>query len=514
MAEEGETASTLDIPARISAVMAVAPDVPVVEYDGRWHTWADLQRVGSLLDAHWTDLPRDMPVAVVTRNRPSVVATILSFLARGRVVLLLNGMHPDAALASEIAELRPAMVVAGAEEWARPGLVSAVSAAEALGLAVADDLAEVDVAVAGEARRPGILETLGHDVALSLQTSGTTGPPKRIEMTYANLAASIQGVTQHYTGRGLGEVKLRPGVVIQMLPLGHTSALLSLTMMAIEGRRMTLLDRFEPKKWAQAVRQHQVAVSGLPPAAIASVLDAEIPPDWLASLKAVRSGTAPLDPAIADAFTSTYGIPVIQAYGATEFQGVASWSLADFKKYGAEKSGSVGRSHPGVELQTVDPDTGEPQERGQTGVLEIRSAQSAGNRAHEWVRTSDLARLDGDGFLWILGRVDDVINRGGFKVDAGEVAQVLRQHSLVQDAVVVGAPDRRLGSIPVALVESSAKPAPSEAELRDWVRQHLEAPMVPVRVGVVAALPRNATMKVPVPAVLAALGLGEDGPST
>lgn len=501
------SAGSLDIPARISAVMAIDPLAPAVEYDECWFTWGDLVRVGSALETRLASLAPSAPVAVVTRNRPSAVAAILSLLARRRPVLLLNGMHPDAALAAELDSLCPALVVAGGEEWERNGLRAAVADCGALGLTVADDLTGVEVAVAGDVDRADALQTLGDDVALSLQTSGTTGPPKRIEMTYANLSASIQGVTRHYTGRELGDVKLRPGVVIQMLPLGHTSALLSLTMMAIEGRRMTLLDRFEPRKWAQAVHKHQVAVSGLPPAAIASVLDAEIPPVLLSSLKAVRAGTAPLDPSVAEEFTKAYDIPVIQAYGATEFQGVASWSLGDFKTYGAVKSGSVGRAHPGVELRTVDPESGTPLGHDQTGVLEVRSAQSAGNRAEEWVRTSDLARVDADGFLWILGRVDDVINRGGFKVDAGTVANVLREHPLVKDAVVVGAPDRRLGSVPVALVESSAVEELSEDELRTWVRDRLEAPQVPVRVGIVPALPRNGTMKVPVPDVLAALDL-------
>lgn len=505
------TALALDIPARIAAVMATDPGAPAVEYGGRWFTWGELTRVGAEIEAHLTGLPVTTPVAVVTRNRPSVVAALLALLARGRAVLLLNGMHPDQAIAAELESLRPALVIAGAEEWARAGLEPAVSGVQALGLSVSDDLDGVGVRVAGYVHRAGALKTLGDDVALSLQTSGTTGPPKRIEMTYANLAASVQGVTRHYTGRDLGAVKLRPGVVIQMLPLGHTSALLSLTMMAIEGRRMTLLDRFDAVKWGQAVRDHQVAVSGLPPAAIATVLDAKIPAEWLTSLKAVRAGTAPLDPAVAEEFTKAYGVPVIQAYGATEFQGVASWSLGDFKRFGAEKSGSVGRAHPGVELRTVDPETGQPLSTDVTGVLEVRSAQSAGRRADEWVRTSDLARVDADGFLWILGRVDDIINRGGFKVDAGEVARVLRDHPLVQDAVVVAAPDWRLGSVPVALVESTATPEPTEDELRAWVREHLEAPKVPVRVGVVESLPRNATMKVPVPAVLAALGLAAGG---
>ncbi|MDQ0382818.1 class I adenylate-forming enzyme family protein [Amycolatopsis thermophila] len=499
----------MDVSARIGEVMALDPAVPVVQYEGRWSTWGEVRAIAQALEERLAGVPRSTPIALITRNRPGVVAAILGLLAARRHCLTINGMHPDTAVLDELRHLRPVTVIACAEDWKRAGLTEGVAEIGATGLRIGDDLSGVDEVVDRPAGSPPPAEG-EPDVAISLQTSGTTGPPKRIAMTYANIDASVTGVLKHYGSPDQEPpAALRPGVAVQMLPLGHTSALLALCVMAVEGRRMVLLDRFEPWAWATAVRDHKIAVSGMPPAAIRMVLDAKIPADWLTSLRAVRAGTAPLDQALADEFTRTYDIPVIQAYGATEFQGVASWTLRDYKKFGSAKRGSVGRAHPGVDLRVVSPEDGTPLPVDTTGVLEVRSKQSAGARTDDWIRTSDLARIDADGFLFIEGRTDDVINRGGFKVDASEVADVLTAHPGVGSAVVVGAPDRRLGAVPVALVTPSGEAdLPSEDELRDWVRTRLEAYKVPVRVTAVPELPRNGTMKVGVREVLELVGWG------
>jgi long-chain acyl-CoA synthetase len=504
----------VDVSTRIRRVMAVDPAVPVVDYEGQWSTWGDVEFVTGELQRAASGLPANAVIAVITRNRPTIAAAILGLLALRRACVTINGMHPDAAMVDEIATLRPAIVVADEEDWKRDGVAGAVSATGGLGLRIAADLREVSEVVAAS---PGAdFGKVEEDTAISLQTSGTTGPPKRVSMTYANIDASVAGVLGHYGPGGEPELKLRPGVAVQMLPLGHTSALLALCVMAVEGRRMVLLDRFDPWKWAAAVRDHEIAVSGMPPAALRMVLDADIPKEWLGSLRAVRAGTAPLPQSLADEFTARYDIPVIQAYGATEFQGVASWTLRDHKKFGPSKRGSVGRAHPGVELRVIDGATAAedsaPAVLGpdSVGILEVRSAQAAGDRAGQWIRTSDLARIDSDGFLYIEGRVDDVINRGGFKVDAGEVADTLRAHPAVADAVVVGAPDPRLGSVPVAVVTPASGGAPEEEELKSFVRERLEAYKIPVAIAVADELPRNAAMKVGVREVLQLVGRTAD----
>jgi long-chain acyl-CoA synthetase len=184
-------------------------------------------------------------------------------------------------------------------------------------------------------------------------------------------------------------------------------------------------------------------------------------------------------------------------YGATEFSGaVAGWSIRDFRSRWGTKHGSVGRAFPGVRLQVVD-DHGDILALGQTGRLQVAAPQANGSAdADNWVTTSDLAHLDEDGFLYIDGRADDVILRGGFKVAPETVARALRTHDAVHDASVAGLPDSRLGQIPVAAVELRAGRAVTGEELRAHCRQALTPYEVPAEVFVVDELPRGAALKV------------------
>ena len=192
------------------------------------------------------------------------------------------------------------------------------------------------------------------------------------------------------------------------------------------------------------------------------VLEADLDPADLASIRSVVSGTAPLDPDDADAFTAKYGIPVLVTYAATEFGGsVAGWNLDDHRAFWATKRGSVGRAHAGCELRVVDQQSGEPVPPDEEGLLEVKAGQ-LGNDA--WVRTTDLARLDADGFLFILGRADQAIIRGGFKVRPDDVKAALERHPSVRGAAVVSRDDRRLGAVPVAVAELRPGAQPVSAD--------------------------------------------------
>ncbi len=145
------------------------------------------------------------------------------------------------------------------------------------------------------------------------------------------------------------------------------------------------------------------------------------------------------------------------------------------------------------ELRVVDADTGDELPVDTSGRLEVRARDS------DWVRTTDVARIDADGFLWIEGRSDDAIVRGGFKVFPGEIVDALRAHPAVRDAGVTGIDDDRLGAVPVAAVELRAGMTVSEAELEDHLRRRLKSYQMPTEVRVVDALPRTPSMKVSQP---------------
>jgi acyl-CoA synthetase (AMP-forming)/AMP-acid ligase II len=484
----------VDIAERIAAVTVVDPAAPAIAQDGRFDTWSDVAAIGKQLDQAMADIPPDAAIGLVTRNQVAVLSTLLCLLARRRGMLTLNELQPDAALAEEITTLRPAVVVLVETDWSRPGIAAAAAAAGARVLVV-DRGPDPTVRTVAEGTRADGYARLGGDCAVCLKTSGTTGPPKRIEISYRSLSASITAVESHHKSKDADVVRLRPGVTIQMLALAHTSAIQTICTTVAAGRQLALLERFKPVDWAEAVRDYQVVTTGIPPSAIRMVLDADIPPEWLSSLKAVRAGSAPLSPAVAAEFESRFGVPVLQAYGATEFQGLASWTLKDHRRYREQKRGAVGRLHPGVAVRVIDPDSGDVLPTGSDGVLEVRTVQSANGTGSEWIRTSDLARYDDDGFLWILGRVDGAINRGGFKVDANQVAETLREHPAVRDAAVVGLPDTRLGEVPVAVVTLAGTGVPAEDELKGWVRGQLEPYKVPTRIAVVDEIPVSIAMK-------------------
>jgi acyl-CoA synthetase (AMP-forming)/AMP-acid ligase II len=231
------------------------------------------------------------------------------------------------------------------------------------------------------------------------------------------------------------------------------------------------------------------------------LLDANLPKEDLASLIAYRTGTAPLDPDLADAFYERYGIPVLQNYGATEFAGgVAGWTLEDFKAFRSAKRGSVGRVNKGIQARIVDPEGGTEMALGETGLLELRGGNTA--TTVEWTRTNDLAILDADRFLWIKGRHDGAIIRGGFKILPDDVVKAIELHPAVREAAVTGLPDSRLGEVPVAayLLKSGAV-APTNEDLKAFLKEKLMPYQVPVRLLCLDEFPRTPSMKVSQPAL-------------
>jgi acyl-coenzyme A synthetase/AMP-(fatty) acid ligase len=205
-----------------------------------------------------------------------------------------------------------------------------------------------------------------------------------------------------------------------------------------------------------------------------------------------------LSPALAAEFEARYGIPIVQGYGATEFLGgVSGWADGLFERFGADKHGSVGRPLPGIRLRVVDEETGAEVAVGIVGTLEVDSPNRVKDLPPGWVRTSDLARIDEDGFLWIVGRRDDVVIRGGFKVDLAEVELTLEGHPAVAQACAVGLPDDRLGTVPHAVVVLRPDQDRDLAggDLVAWARERLSGYAVPASVLVVDELPLNAMMK-------------------
>jgi acyl-CoA synthetase (AMP-forming)/AMP-acid ligase II len=468
----------MDLAARLAATLR-RTETEAVCFGGRWWSWAELRAVAEALEAALGPAPTGAPVALLPRNRPAHLAVLFGLLAAGRSVALVNPMQGAARIAEQLAQIAPVAVVVDAEEAALPGLEGAT-------LAVLDG-ARVELA----ARRAVAAEPAPQ--TLSLLTSGTTGPSKRITLPAAAVLDAAEDCAL-VEAEGGGALPL----FVSAYPLTNIGGVYYAMPSGVTGRPIVLLEKFAVADWAAAVERHRPGLLWLPPAAVRMVLDAGVPPAALASARALRFGSAPLEAEALARFEATYGIPVLAQYGATEFAGtITALTLADHHRFAGAKRGSVGRARPGIALRVVDPATGAALGPDAVGRLEVLVPRVAPG----WLPTSDLARLDADGFLFLASRADEAINRGGFKVLPEEVAAVLRRHPGVADAVVVGLPDARLGEVPVAAVEPKPGAAPEPAEILGFARSHLVAYQVPARLLVLSALPRTVSMKADRPAV-------------
>ena len=479
---------------RIADVLAVDPTANAIEYDGRWRSWGE---VADTVDRVTELVEPGVEVGILLRNRPAAVGLLLGVLRAGGCVVTINPGRGADRTRADIAALDLPLLAGEAQDLA--DLVPEGSRATTVALG---DLGEELDVVTGPgdgavAPRPG--------TAVRMLTSGTTGPPKRVDLSYDTLERVLVGA-KHYESNRDGTLRLRAGVAVVNSPLVHLGGLFRVLQCVTDGRSFSLLDRFTVAGWVDAVRRHRPATASLVPTALRMVLEADLDPADLSSLRSVISGTAPLDPDDADAFTSKYGVPVLVSYAATEFGGgVAGWNLEDHRAFWATKRGSVGRAHAGCELRVVDPGSGEPVVPDHEGLLEVKAGQ-LGDDA--WVRTTDLARIDADGFLWILGRADQAIIRGGFKVRPEDIRAALERHPAVRGAAVVSRDDRRLGAVPVAAVElrdDAGDIGPDD--LLGYASTVLARYELPAEIRVVDELPRTDSGKVD----LVTVGLLLDG---
>jgi long-chain acyl-CoA synthetase len=487
------------LPARLRRVVSAEPETTALTFEDRGYPWEFLRRGVDDLDRLLAEAgaPDAHRVGIVLRNRPGHLATLVAVVATGREVVTLSPFHGDVALAEDISTLAPQVLVAAAEDWARPGVATAAAGVAALPLETGEEDLPFRPRPAGWKVAPSPAER--GDVAVLMQTSGTTGRPKRVELTYRKLTAAFEASG---TPVAATEVRLRRHPSILWTSLVHIGGLYFAIANVAAGLQTALLERFDVRKWADLVRRTRPRRVRLAPTALRMVLQSDLPDDTFDGVEQVSSGTAPLAPDDADRFTARFGVPVLSVYGATEFAGaIAGWDLALYQEWWTAKRGSVGRPFRGIELRIVDRTAGERVPAGAVGALEAKGAQLPGDG---WVRTTDLANLDEDGFLYIHGRADDAINRGGFKIVPSELEDVLRDHPAVRDASAVGIPDERLGEVPVAAVtirDGAARPA--AAELREWLAERLARYHLPTEIKLVDELPRTPSMKVSRPDVRA-----------
>lgn len=487
---------------KLRVMMSIDPDRTEIDFEGVDYSWGEIadnvQAIEAALDE--MGLPEDARVGVMLRNRPGHLAAINAVLSTDRCLVSLNPVLPDTRLFADVEGLNLPVIIADASDVARPGLTDALKRAGSAVIEIGPRLEGVRTLPGFETPSSVIQRSPG--VAIEMLTSGTTGTPKRVPLTRAAFDASFAGFTRYERGREFADApQLRSGVTMVVNPLTHIGGIYGCIGALAAGRKIALLERFTVEAWVAAIKRNLPKVAPAVPSALKMILEANVPKEELSSLSALISGTAPLSPDVVDEFYARYGIPILANYGATEFAGaIAGWNIDDFRKYWTEKRGSVGRLHNDIEARIVDPETGVSLPPDIEGLLELKGDQLSNNGA--WLRTTDRAVLDDDNFLFIKGRSDNAIIRGGFKIHPDDVVKALHDHPDIREAAVVGIPDERLGSVPAAAIilrEGAIQPD----DLKDFLKQKLIAYQVPVHYRYVSDFPRTPSMKPSTPGLLA-----------
>jgi acyl-coenzyme A synthetase/AMP-(fatty) acid ligase len=470
--------------------LARASGQEAIEFEERWFSWGELRQLADQLTTliQVSGVHDLAPIAFVPRNRPAAAAALLAMLARARTVRMVYAFQSAAGIARDLSQLEPDVVVAAAEDYS-PEVREVLRTRGAVAIALSGmNAAFVEgFEQASHAASAGPLSS----PEIQILTSGTTGRPKRFGMTHDLIARHAVNANKNYRATDVDLTRAAP--MFSYYPLGNISGIYGVLPPLLRGHRVVLVERFSVDVWRTYLRRHRPERASLPPAGFQMVLDAEVPSAELTGVKSIASGAAPLDLNVHRAFEARYKIPVLLSYGATEFGGpVTSMTPELHAQFGDQKLGSAGRPIGGAQLRVVDPETGTPLSPGEEGILEVITPRIG----PDWIRTSDLAVLDADGFLFHRGRADGAIMRGGFKLLPETIERALLLHPSVACAAVVGLADARLGQVPAAVVQlRPGAPRPTLADLELHLREHVYATHIPVAWRFVDELPRTASFK-------------------
>lgn len=489
------------ISAHFAVLPTLEPDSVAVRYAGTQTSWGQLGDVADGLLAALAEarVPAGASIGWIARNDPALLGALIGLIKGGYTVSPLNPHQPVARLTEQVRTLNMA-AVAGVEQDFHPEIRAALKEIGAVGA-----ILEARGVPAARLVEPGRTVGAGpfrrlEDATIERLTSGTTGEPKRITVPAATFQKALELGARSEKDKEPEPLKVKRSPSILLTTFSHSGGLWGALLALNQARPVELFDKFDPESWADAVERGQVKAANLVPSMITMVLERDIAPEKLRSLLVIRAGTAPLDPETQRAFEEKFGVPVLTEYSASEFMGgIAGWSLADHRKFAETKRGAAGTLRPDMEVKITDPESGEELDRGQVGILNLKSPRIG----PDFIKTTDLASFDTDDFLWIHGRADEAINRGGFKILPEKVAETLRLHEQVREAGVLAVKDKRLGQVPIAIVEPVDGAKVSEQELKDFVRAHMPAYMIPTSIEIVDRLPRTLSMKVDRPALRA-----------
>jgi long-chain acyl-CoA synthetase len=343
-----------------------------------------------------------------------------------------------------------------------------------------------------------VADTSDEDTAVILYTSGTTGHPKGAELTHGNLISNTEVSRADIVQAGPDDV------IFGGLPLFHVfGQTVALNVAVSAGACLTLLPRFDAEHALRIIAGHRVTVfEGVPTMYVALLHQPGRAGYDTSALRMCISGGAALPVEVLRGFDEAFGVPVLEGYGLSETSPVASFNHPGRER----KPGSIGTPIRDVRLRVVDEDDHEVP-AGDVGEIVIsgpnvmkgywqRPEATAEAIRDGWFHTGDLARVDADGYFYIVDRKKDMIIRGGYNVYPREIEEVLYEHPAVAEAAVLGLPHAALGEEVIAAVALKPGAAVTAAELRDYVKSQVAAYKYPRYVWIEASLPKGPTGKI------------------
>jgi long-chain acyl-CoA synthetase len=339
------------------------------------------------------------------------------------------------------------------------------------------------------------------DLAVLQYTGGTTGTPKAAVLTHANLLANVAQINAWFP-----RVRFNEERVMGLLPFSHSFGLTAcLNWPMSQGATIIVLPRFEIDSFLEAMQKYRpTMLPGVPTLFVALINDPRLPKLDLSALWACISGSAPLPLEVRDRFEALSGCTMMEGYGLTEAAPITHLNPVQGKR----PPGSMGIPLPGTLAKVVDQDTGTRDlPPGEEGELVIQGPQVMAGYWHNpketdmvlrdgWLYTGDLARMDEDGYFYIVERKKDLIIAGGYKIYPREVEEVLYQHPGVREAAAYGVPDAYRGeTVKVVIVPADGVPL-TAADIEAHCRHLLAVYKVPKIIEFRAELPKSLVGKV------------------
>ncbi len=481
----------------LSRTAAKHPDQVALKLDDLEITYSELDdastRVAGLLSGIGLE-PGDR-VGIMLPNVPYFPMVYYGVLRSGGIVVPMNVLLKERETAFYLSDSEAKAVFA----WHDFAAAASAGADEAGAECLVVEPGQFEDILAGAEPLAEVADRSGDDTAVVLYTSGTTGQPKGAELTHSNLARNVEVTRETLITAGEDDV------ILGALPLFHSfGQTCGMNVAVAGGACLTMIPRFDAGKALEIIARDRVTIFEGVPTMYAALLNHPKRDRFdLSTLRMCVSGGGPLPLEVMRGFEQAFDTIILEGYGLSETSPVASFNHPDRER----KPGSIGTPIAGVGMKVID-DAGDEAPVGEPGEVVIRGhnvmkgywrrpeATAAAIDADGWFKTGDIAKVDDDGYFFIVDRKKGLIIRGGYNVYPREIEEVLYEHPAVREAAVVGVPHPELGEevgAAIALCEGSNATAD---EIRDHVKRQVAAYKYPRLVWIVDDLPKGPTGKI------------------